>query len=273
MDAIVIQPVGQTVVDGTNVTLTVTAIGTAPLHYQWMRDGVDLASETNATLALTNATLSDSGDYLVIVTNAVGSVTIPVSKSGTAVEGTDIASLPASLTFPAGVSSLDVKITPLFNASRTSPATVFLTLANPGSAGAGGNYTLGTPASAGVTIYPSGNPTGTGLTATYHPGYGSTYSSPLNFGELVGATYSYTRTTTTAGTATITYSTSGTPAIAYVPGATTSLQFTSGNLNIAPFNVLQPFTIATTPTTTSSPMTMTTSTSMTTPLRFMPHSR
>ena len=37
----------------------------------------------------------------------------------------------------------------------------------------------------------------------------------------------------------------------YVAGASTALQFTSGNLNIAPFNTLKTYTITTTPTTTS----------------------
>jgi uncharacterized protein (DUF1800 family) len=197
-----------------------------------------------------------AGDYGVLrVTRSgfmmLGTATVPLAKSGTAVEGVDIAPLPSSVTFPNGVNSVDVRIAPLFNASRTSPATAFLTVASPGSAGAGGNYTLGSPTSAGVTVYPSGNPTGTGLTATYYPGASSTYSSSLNFGELVGATYSYTRTNATTGTATITYSTSGTPATPYVVGATTALQFTSSNLGGAPFNALNTYTITATPTSTS----------------------
>ncbi len=196
------------------------------------------------------------GDYGVIrVTRSgfimFGAATVPLAKSGTAVEGVDIEPLPTSLTFPAGVNSLEVPVTALFNAGRTSPATVFLTVATPGSAGSEGNYTIGSPTSAGVTVYPSGNPTGTGLTATYHPGSSSTYSSPLNFGELVGATYSYTRTNSTTGTATINFSTSGTPATPFVVGASTMLQFASSNLNISPFNTLGSYLITATPSITS----------------------
>ena len=45
------------------------------LTYQWKKDGVDLAGETNATLKITdaNATMHD-GNYSVVVSNDFGSV-------------------------------------------------------------------------------------------------------------------------------------------------------------------------------------------------------
>ena len=45
------------------------------LTYQWKKDGVDLAGETNATLNITdaNATMHD-GNYSVVVSNDFGSV-------------------------------------------------------------------------------------------------------------------------------------------------------------------------------------------------------
>jgi hypothetical protein len=57
----------------------VTAIGTAPLRYRWVRDGADLTSETNSTLTFTNVTLSEGGNYAVVVSNSVGSVTSVVA--------------------------------------------------------------------------------------------------------------------------------------------------------------------------------------------------
>ena len=181
-----------------------------------------------------------SGDYGVIrVTRSgfmmLGAATVPLTKSGTAVEGIDIAPLPTSLTFPAGVNSLDVRVTPLFNASRTSPATAFLTVATPGSAGSGGNYTLGSPTSAGVTVYPSGDPAGTGLTASYHAG--------------VVASYSYTKINTTSGTAVVTYS--GSPTTPYTIGSQVTLQFTSGNLGVSAYNYPINYTITALPTASS----------------------
>ena len=189
---------------------------------------------------------SPAGDYgLIRITRSgfmlLGPVTVPLVKSGTAVEGTDFASLPASVTFPIGVKSLDVRITPLFNASRTSSSTLFLTAASPGSAGAEGNYTLGSAISTGVTIYPASSPGGTGLTAKYYAGSSGTSTSILNFGGRA-ASYSFTKSGSTV-TATVTYS--GTPASPLTASAPVTLRFTSGNLNISPLNTSQNYTIAT----------------------------
>ena len=209
------------------------------------------AADTAGTLPPDGAT--PAGDFgLVRITRSgfmlLGPITVPISKSGTAVEGTDYAPLPAAVTFPAGVNSLDVKITPLFNAARTSGATVLLTAGTPESAGAAGNYTLGSPASAGVTLYPSGNPSGTGLTANYYPGSSSTYTNASNFGG-VSATYSYTKATATTGNAVVTYT--GTPITPYAVGSQVTLQPTSGNLNTSPYNTPITYTVAAPVTSTS----------------------
>ena len=178
----------------------------------------------------------------------IGPVTVPLTITGSATAGVDYTALPTAVTFPAGVNSLDIKITPLFNPSRTGSRTVLVAAKPPESSGAVGNYDLGSPSSAGITVYPTNNATGTGLTGNYYLGSSTTYTSPLNFGELVAATYSYTRTaaSTTSGTVTVTYNTSGTPAIPFTIGNVVTLQFTSSNLNIAPFNTLSPYTISAT---------------------------
>ncbi len=63
-------------VAGTAVTLSVTATGTAPLSYQWRRDGTNIAGATNASYTLASASESDSGAvFSVIITNAAGSIT------------------------------------------------------------------------------------------------------------------------------------------------------------------------------------------------------
>ncbi len=162
-----------------------------------------------------------------------GEITVPISTSGTAVAGVDFTSLPGSVVFPAGVNALDIVIKPLHNPARSSGATVFVSAGPPGSGSASGNYTLGSPTSAGVTIYPAANPVGTGLTANYYPGASSTYSNPLNFGGVAG-TYSYIKSTTTTGTATINYT--GTPSVPFTVGRQVTLQFTSSTLNTSPYN-------------------------------------
>ncbi|MGO9586784.1 MAG: immunoglobulin domain-containing protein [Limisphaerales bacterium] len=93
LPSITSQPTSQTVVVGANVTNTVIATGTAPLHYQWQMNGTNLVNGTNTLngqkvitrgattniLTLLNAQTNNSGDYTVIVTNFGGSVTSSVA--------------------------------------------------------------------------------------------------------------------------------------------------------------------------------------------------
>jgi Immunoglobulin domain len=65
------QPQDSTVVVGTSVTLSVTAVGSLPMAYRWQRDGADLPGATNATLAFSNAQPADSGSYQVWISNTV----------------------------------------------------------------------------------------------------------------------------------------------------------------------------------------------------------
>jgi uncharacterized delta-60 repeat protein len=68
-------PAAQTNLVGDNTNFTVTASGTAPLFYQWLFNGTALASQTNATLTLTNLQLTNGGVYTIIVSNQFGAVT------------------------------------------------------------------------------------------------------------------------------------------------------------------------------------------------------
>ena len=73
--SISLQPASPTVVVGTNVTLSVTATGTAPLSYQWRSNGVNVAGATNATLVFNNVQTNAAAIYTVFITNSAGSVT------------------------------------------------------------------------------------------------------------------------------------------------------------------------------------------------------
>jgi hypothetical protein len=68
------QPQASTINNGGAGTVSFSAAGKY-LTYQWKKDGVDLAGETNSTLTITdaNATLHD-GNYSVVVSNDFGSV-------------------------------------------------------------------------------------------------------------------------------------------------------------------------------------------------------
>lgn len=68
------QPQDKIVNIGTDVSFTVMAGGTAPLLYQWKKDGSALPGATSATLALNFVLGEHAGRYSVIVSNAAGSV-------------------------------------------------------------------------------------------------------------------------------------------------------------------------------------------------------
>jgi hypothetical protein len=79
------QPKDQTRFAGTNFFIAAIANGTAPLSYQWLKDGTPLADGGRISgagtylLAITGAKFADAGGYSFIVTNAYGSVTSAVA--------------------------------------------------------------------------------------------------------------------------------------------------------------------------------------------------
>lgn len=70
--AIITHPQNSTVAPGQSVTLTVVASGTAPLFYQWLKNGGVIANATNSSYTINNAVALDAGSYSVIVSNAFG---------------------------------------------------------------------------------------------------------------------------------------------------------------------------------------------------------
>jgi hypothetical protein len=59
---------------GSNVTLSVSASGAAPLSYIWQFDGTNITGATNSTLTIPNMQYSDAGSYSVLVSNLVSEV-------------------------------------------------------------------------------------------------------------------------------------------------------------------------------------------------------
>lgn len=68
-------PRPQVAAAGGTIALTVLASGQAPLTYQWLRDGVELAGRTNGALTLPDLQPADAGLYRAVVSNAAGTVT------------------------------------------------------------------------------------------------------------------------------------------------------------------------------------------------------
>ncbi|MDP7293493.1 MAG: immunoglobulin domain-containing protein, partial [Verrucomicrobiota bacterium] len=61
-----------TVIDGESVELSVTAVGSEPLAYQWSKGGEAIEGATDPRLSLAEVTVSVTGNYSVSVGNAAG---------------------------------------------------------------------------------------------------------------------------------------------------------------------------------------------------------
>lgn len=76
---IISQPQHQTVTEGQSVTFTVTATGTTPFTYQWVKDGTVVPGGT-ATLTISRVSFADHGNYSVVVSSPGGSITSQPAK-------------------------------------------------------------------------------------------------------------------------------------------------------------------------------------------------
>jgi hypothetical protein len=100
--SIATQPTSKTVTAGQPATFSVTATGTAPLAYQWKRNGGDINGANSASYTIPATTASDNGaQFAVTVSNSVSSAT---SSAATLTVGAPptISTQPASQTVTVG---------------------------------------------------------------------------------------------------------------------------------------------------------------------------
>ena len=77
-------PVGLTAYTGRSVTLQATAVGAAPLSYQWLLNGVNVPGATNPSLVIPNIQFANAGSYQLFVSNSINtalSLPAPVNVS------------------------------------------------------------------------------------------------------------------------------------------------------------------------------------------------
>lgn len=80
------QPVSTNVYAGMNAAVSASATGTAPLFYQWRKDGVSLADGNGITGSATNTlnfvpTITNhTGAYTLVVTNSAGAITSSIAQ-------------------------------------------------------------------------------------------------------------------------------------------------------------------------------------------------
>ena len=118
--SITTQPASQTVIAGHTATFSVTATGTAPLTYQWRKNGTAIPGATSPTYTTPPTKTADNGaQFTAVVTNYAGSVT------------SNAATLTVTAPFPT-VSSLTLSPTSVIGGT-SSTGTV--TLSGPAPAG------------------------------------------------------------------------------------------------------------------------------------------
>jgi RHS repeat-associated protein len=71
---IAVQPFSQSVCFGGAVVFSVSVTGSAPLTYQWLKSGTNVAGATDSSFTMANVSSLDSGSYNVFITNQAGSI-------------------------------------------------------------------------------------------------------------------------------------------------------------------------------------------------------
>ena len=157
--AITTQPASQTVIAGKTASFTVGATGTAPLMYQWSKNGAPISGANSATYTTPAETAADnSAKFTVAVSNTAGSAAsnaaiLTVSASSLLLNSSSSSLSFGNVTMPnSGTQSVT-----LTNAGNSS-----ITISNVTVSGAGFNAT----GASGVILTPGQTAT---LTATFAP--------------------------------------------------------------------------------------------------------
>jgi hypothetical protein len=167
--AITTQPARQTVIAGKTASFTVAATGTAPLSYQWSKNGAAIGGATSSTYTtVAETTLDNNAQFTVAVSNTAGSATSNAAILTVSAPTLLLNSSSSFLSFGSvNVSSNSTQSVTLTNAGNSS-----VTISNVTVSGAGFNVT---GVSSGVILAPGQAAI---LTATFAPsGAGSVTGS------------------------------------------------------------------------------------------------
>ena len=207
------QPVNQAVTAGQAATFTVAAAGTAPLSYQWQKNGVNLAGATLASYTAPATTTSDNGaSFDVVVSNTAGSVT-----SSAATLTVTAATVAPSITGQPASQTVTTGQTASFSVTATGTAPLNYQWSKNGTAISGAtasSYT--TPATStsdngalftAVVSNTAGSVTSSAATLTVTAAQISVLPATVSFGNVVtGTTNTQTIRLTNSGTANLTIS-------------------------------------------------------------------
>ncbi len=71
---VAVQPKSQTVTTGQTVTFSVSVSGSAPVQYQWYKNGAAIPGATQSSFSINSALQGDGGNYSALVSNLGGAV-------------------------------------------------------------------------------------------------------------------------------------------------------------------------------------------------------
>jgi endonuclease/exonuclease/phosphatase family metal-dependent hydrolase len=218
------QPQNQSVAAGNSVTFSVTANGTAPLNFQWLFNNTNISGATTNPFTIAAAQLTDAGNYSVIITNIVGSITSSNAVLVVTNAPPSISSQPQNQTVLGGqtvtfnviaAGTLPLNFQWIFNGTNISGATTnFYSLANVQLTNAG-NYSV-------IITNISGSVTSAVATLTI------VFTNPVVFAQ-----WNFNSLTPDANTATGTTAPSIGSGTASLVGGTTAT-FATGDTNLDP---------------------------------------
>jgi hypothetical protein len=162
------QPASQTVAVGQTATFTVADTGTAPLTYQWLKNGAAISGATNSSYTTPAATASNSGSqFSVVVSNGAGSATSNAA----------VLTVNATYILTASTTALN------FGSVNVSGSGVqSVTLTNCGT----GNVTISNVSVSGAGFSASGVPTGTVLAPGQSANLNASFA-PATSGNATGS--------------------------------------------------------------------------------------
>ena len=168
------------------------------------------------------ASVSESSTAGVVVTVYASSplptaLTVSIARTGTAINGVDLTSIPATLTIPANSAMASLTVAPINDTAVEGDETVILTIQPPGT-----GYTLGSPTSATITIRDDDGPLVSISSADGWADEGTTDLASITLTRGGSTTAALTIGLTISGTAT-SADVSGLPSSATIPVGEASL--------------------------------------------------
>ena len=120
--AITTQPAAQTVTEGQTATFSVTATGTAPLTYQWKKDGTVIAGATSSTYTTPATSSADNAAvFTVVVSNSAGTT---VTSSNATLTVTAAAPVAPAISVQPAAQSIAAGASATFSVTATGAGTV-----------------------------------------------------------------------------------------------------------------------------------------------------